>query len=304
MAENVTNGVKGQATNVTGQATQPLNSTPLGTLSGALQGGISNLTNSGSQYLDRFFPPERRNEIKAKLMKFATEKPKVASFLLSQIALSGPPLFLLVALTIGVGCFALIAGLVIGLVGALLFIVAMVGVALVIVLPTLFVTTFAAAFIWLWGMGLYYIVKWFNEKPVPGIHTSLKDGIMKQSGLQGIQDSIMGGLNGDNKPPPASEQDASGRNGHANGEKEDHETENHDERKPQKLPPKKNPEKKDGTNTTPKKRTESPANSKSPASTVKSTGSDVAKAGGDLKKKTGPVGNVADGVTGAAGISL
>ena len=304
MAEGVTNGVKGQATNVTGQATQPLNSTPLGTISGALQGGINNITNSGSQYLDRFFPPERRNEIKARLTKFATEKPKVASFLLSQIALSGPPIFLLVALTIGVGVFALLAGLIIGLVGALLFIVAMIGVALVIILPTLFVTTFAAAFIWLWGMGLYYIIKWFNEKPVPGIHTSLKDGIMEKSGLQGIQDSIMGGFNGDNKPPPADEQDASSRNGHVNGEKEDHEKENHDDRKPQKLPPKKTPEKKEGTNVAPKKRTESPANSKSPASTVKITGSDVAKAGGDLKKKTGPVGNAADGVTGAAGISL
>ena len=80
-------------------------------------------------------------------------------------------------MTITVVVFALLGALLIGLLGALLFIVVAVGFALVILLPTLFVTTFAAAFIWLWGVAGYYILKWFNQKEIPGIHTPLKDGV-------------------------------------------------------------------------------------------------------------------------------
>lgn len=80
-------------------------------------------------------------------------------------------------MTITVVVFSLIGALLIGLLGALIFIVVVVGFALLILLPVLFVTTFAAAFIWLWGVGAYFILKWFNKKEIPGIHTSLKDGM-------------------------------------------------------------------------------------------------------------------------------
>ena len=80
-------------------------------------------------------------------------------------------------MTITVVVFSLLAALLIGLIGALLFIVFAVGFALVILLPTLFITTFAAAFIWLWGMGAYYILKWFNQKEIPGIHKPLSEGM-------------------------------------------------------------------------------------------------------------------------------
>ena len=39
----------------------------------------------------------------------------------------------------------------------------MVGVALIVVLPTIFLTTFTATFLFLWGLGGYYILKWFND---------------------------------------------------------------------------------------------------------------------------------------------
>ena len=78
-------------------------------------------------------------------------------------------------MTISVVVFALLAGLIIGVVGAVLFIVVCVGFALIILLPTLFLTTAAATFIWLWGIGGYYILKKFNKKEIPGIHTDLND---------------------------------------------------------------------------------------------------------------------------------
>lgn len=95
-------------------------------------------------------------------------------------------------MTISVVIFAILAGLIIGLVGAVLFIVTCVGFALIILLPTLFLTTAAATFIWLWGLGGYYILKKFNQKEIPGIHVPMKEGMQNQLG------SIMG----DDGPKP------------------------------------------------------------------------------------------------------
>ena len=72
-------------------------------------------------------------------------------------------------MTISVVVFSLVGALLIGLLGSLTFISVVVGFALLILLPVLFVTTFTAAFIWMWGVGGYYILKWFNKKGIPGI---------------------------------------------------------------------------------------------------------------------------------------
>ncbi|KAL8816885.1 MAG: hypothetical protein Q9191_008250 [Dirinaria sp. TL-2023a] len=158
----------------------------LSSFTGVLQGSIGGLLNKGQNILDRFIPPERRNELSNRLSKFATEKPMLASFLLSQVALSSVPLGLFLILTITVFIFALLAAVIIGVLGAVLFSVVCVGIGLIILLPTLFVTTFAAAFIWLWGVGAYYIVKWFNKKEVPGIHKPFPEG-MQGEGLDALQ---------------------------------------------------------------------------------------------------------------------
>ncbi len=50
----------------------------LGGMTGALQGTATNVISTGQSYLDRFFPPERRQELYAKISKFATEKPMLA----------------------------------------------------------------------------------------------------------------------------------------------------------------------------------------------------------------------------------
>ena len=105
-------------------------------------------------------------------------------------------------MTITVVVFALLAGLIIGLVGAVLFIVVCVGFALIILLPTLFLTTAAATFIWLWGFGGYYILKKFNKKEIPGIHTDINDapaGVKEQLGAITGQDGPQGDPNGGGK---------------------------------------------------------------------------------------------------------
>ena len=169
---------------------------------------MSNVINMGSGYMDKWFPPARREELKSKLTQVATERPALAGFILSNLAISGLPLALFFVMTLTVFVFSLVAALLVGVLGALLFTVFCVGVALIILLPTLFITTFAASFVFLWGVCAYYIVKWFNEKSVPGIHTSLGDGVSEKAG--GLTDTLGGmpALNGDFSGPPKDEKKA------------------------------------------------------------------------------------------------
>jgi len=197
----------------------------IGSLTGMLQGGLKTLVSMGWNLLDRILPPDRREDIKQKLVKFATEKPYLASFLLSQIAISGIPMFLFVTMTVTVAVFALVAGLLVGLLGAILFILVAVGFALAILFPTLFFTTFAAVGIWLWGMGAYYIIKWFNKKEVPGVHVPMSDDLKKATGL----DNLTSGLNlqaADPKPQPKEHVEQPQANGtsekHGTGHKKKH----------------------------------------------------------------------------------
>lgn len=78
------------------------------------------------------------------------------------LALTGIPLGLFVLFSLSVFIFSLVVALVIGLLAAILFTLFMVGVALIIVFPTIMFTTGAACFLFLWGLGGYYILKWAN----------------------------------------------------------------------------------------------------------------------------------------------
>jgi Promethin len=220
---NAAGGISSQAGGATGL--------PLGGLTGALQGGVNNLVNTGKGFLDKWFPPEKREELKNKLVKFATERPQLAAFLLSQIALSGIPLALFVLMSITVLIFALLAGIIVGVLGAVLFTVVCLGLALIILLPTLFMTTFAGVFIFLWGLGAYYIVKWFNKKDIPGIHTSAKDGIQGQAGLSNLP-----ALNG-NLALPGQEKPKKESNAHTNSDEKEHQQQEHKQPQKSKSPP-------------------------------------------------------------------
>ena len=135
------------------------------------------------------------------------------SFMLSHLALSGVPMGLFIIMTITVVVFSIIVALILAVLAAVLFSVACVGFALIILLPTLFITTAAASFIWLWGIGAYYLLKWFNKKEIPGIHKPMDEGIGSELGLDA--------LTGDKAPPPQSEKANGSTNGHAKEGKKD-----------------------------------------------------------------------------------
>jgi len=272
-------------------ATDSLPVPGLSALSGTVQGGVNNLINTGSGFIDRFFPPEKREAMKNKLIKFATERPKLAAFLLSQLALSGPAIALFVIMTITVAVFALVAGLLVGLVGAVLFIAAAAGFALIILLPVLFFTTFAGVAVFLWGLGAYFIVKWFNQKEVPGIHTDVEGGVSKQLGLDGL----LGG--GGRDAHPSSTPDKPQRKKEPLQEKKNASTNQHTT----------NHSAHDGD----EKENKPPSSAKKPASegkrtesaTGKGTGADVGGKVGDVHKKAGGAAKgVAGGVTNGVGL--
>lgn len=79
------------------------------------------------------------------------------------MALTGLPLLLFIVFSITVFVFSLVAALLIALIAALLFTVFCIVVALFVVLPTIFITTLGATFLFLWGLGGYYILSWFSS---------------------------------------------------------------------------------------------------------------------------------------------
>ncbi|KAK5120021.1 hypothetical protein LTR85_007097 [Meristemomyces frigidus] len=187
-----------QASKVTGAA--PKAPGPAGGLQDKVQGATTGILSSvegwggwiaakGQALVDRVFPPEQRASLLAKVQAFMLKNPKLSAFLGMNFALTGIPLGLFVLFTITVALFSLIVGLLLGLLAAVVFIVFAVGIALMMVLPAVFFTTMAACFLFLWGLGGYYILKWAN-----GDSGKDKDGKPAEGGAIGDKlNSLTGG---------------------------------------------------------------------------------------------------------------
>ncbi|KAI7347143.1 hypothetical protein D0864_03716 [Hortaea werneckii] len=130
---------------------------------GKIEGWGNWVAGKGREVMDRVIPPEQRASILAKLQEFMLKNPKLSAFLGMNIALTGVPLGLFILFTLTVAIFSLVVGLLLGLLAAVLFTLFCVGIALTIVLPTVFFTTMAACFLFLWGLGGYYILSWGNS---------------------------------------------------------------------------------------------------------------------------------------------
>ncbi|KAI7227624.1 hypothetical protein KC330_g8309 [Hortaea werneckii] len=130
---------------------------------GTIEGWGNWIAGKGKEVMDRVITPEQRASVLAKLQEFMLKNPKLSAFLGMNIALTGIPLGLFILFTLTVAIFSLVVGLLLGLLAAVLFTLFCVGIALTIVLPTVFFTTMAACFLFLWGLGGYYILSWGNS---------------------------------------------------------------------------------------------------------------------------------------------
>ncbi|KAF2158209.1 hypothetical protein K461DRAFT_264985 [Myriangium duriaei CBS 260.36] len=133
-----------------------------------LDGVGTSLAQKGQSLLDGVFPPEKRAELLTRIKAFVIKNPKISAFLLTNVALSAGPLILFALFSLTVFVFALIVALVVALLAAVAFTLFAVGVALLILFPTVFFTTLTATFLFLWGLGGYYIFKAFNKSTPPG----------------------------------------------------------------------------------------------------------------------------------------
>lgn len=169
----MTDQLKGAHANVQEKASNATEGTPVNGIQNKAEAGTDKVLSTvdglaskifakGKSVIDGIFPPEKRAAFIARLQDFMLRNPKLSAFLGMNLALTGIPLGLFVLFSLSVFIFALVVALIVGLLAAVLFTVAMVGIALFFVLPTVMFTTGAACFLFLWGLGGYYIIKWAN----------------------------------------------------------------------------------------------------------------------------------------------
>ncbi|RMD39489.1 hypothetical protein DV735_g5649, partial [Chaetothyriales sp. CBS 134920] len=153
----------------------------LRTVGSTVQLSMNHLGNVTSSQLDHYFPAEKRQASKRWVTDFATERPYLASFLLFQLVLSGPPLAFFLITTTTLVTFFVLGGLIVGVLGALLLTLFVVGIGLAFLLPILFFTTVAALSVWLWGSIIFYIVKRLNNGRGPSLPIDFASGLSKPS---------------------------------------------------------------------------------------------------------------------------
>ncbi|KAI9716299.1 MAG: hypothetical protein M1828_000395 [Chrysothrix sp. TS-e1954] len=127
----------------------------------------------GMTFLDSRIPPERRSELSDSLRQWILVNPKLAAFLAFNLALSGPPVLLFSIFTLTVLTTSLLVCTVTALIVALSFTALCVTGALVVLVPTLLLTTLAASFFFFWGLVAYLLANRFQNDPrTEGIRTT------------------------------------------------------------------------------------------------------------------------------------
>ncbi|KAF2854384.1 hypothetical protein T440DRAFT_465356 [Plenodomus tracheiphilus IPT5] len=116
---------------------------------------------------DRVLPPQQRKEIAQNLRFFAEDNPKLAAFLGAQAALAGLPLILFLAFATTTLLVSLITCLLLGILAALAFTFVVVGFALIFVVPTVFIASCSATFIFIWALVGYTILRRLNGGEAP-----------------------------------------------------------------------------------------------------------------------------------------
>jgi hypothetical protein len=91
----------------------------------------------------------------------------VQTFLAAQTALLGVPLLLFIAFAVSTLFISLSTCLFFAVTAALVYTFFAVGIALLFLIPTLFLASFAASCFFLWGLVVYLILQRFNEGEAP-----------------------------------------------------------------------------------------------------------------------------------------
>ncbi|KAK0392045.1 hypothetical protein NLU13_1543 [Sarocladium strictum] len=119
----------------------------------------SGVYNLAQRSLDRVVPPSSRQRAYEGASGFAAERPILFSFIVSQLLLSFLPVLLFTAFALSTVAFSLGA--------ALVFALFWIGVAFMLLVPTLLVTSSIAVLVWGWAVGSFLVARWlYRHAPV------------------------------------------------------------------------------------------------------------------------------------------
>ncbi|KAF5577226.1 kinase [Fusarium pseudoanthophilum] len=109
--------------------------------------------------VDRVAPPNSRQKAYDNTASFASSRPILFSFIVSQLLLSFLPLLIFLTFSLSTILFALGA--------AIVFALFWIGVALLVLVPALLATSSIAVLVWGWAIGSFIIARWlYNHSPV------------------------------------------------------------------------------------------------------------------------------------------
>ncbi|KAG4424917.1 hypothetical protein IFR04_001888 [Cadophora malorum] len=126
----------------------------------AIQQRTSGIFSRVQSLVDNYIvTPSAREKYYNSISTFAQEQPLLFTFLLSQLILSFTPIALFLSFSLGV--------LFLSLITALLFSLFWIGVALLVLVPTLFITVSLAIVVWVWAVSSFLVARWvYNVVPV------------------------------------------------------------------------------------------------------------------------------------------
>ncbi|KAF7879496.1 hypothetical protein EAF04_000692 [Stromatinia cepivora] len=102
--------------------------------------------------VDRVVSPEKRSRFYGNVSEFFQEQPLIATFLLATLTISLPPLLLFTTFTLSILAFSFIT--------AILFSLFWIGIATLLLVPTLFVTCGLGIIIWVWAVSSWVVARW------------------------------------------------------------------------------------------------------------------------------------------------
>ncbi|KAH3984241.1 hypothetical protein HBI81_170870 [Parastagonospora nodorum] len=182
-----------------------------GTVGTQLQRTAGSVGTSLQTTTNRLLPPQQREQKLKDLRVFANRNPKLATFLSIQTFLLGIPTLLFLTFALSTLLISLSTCLLIALISAFIYTGLAVGFALLFLVPTLFIASFAASCAFLWGLAVYLVLQRFNEGEAPG-----KPGTRVGDKLHGLTGGRLGWMvdGADDKPVQVGQaQNGKGTNG-------------------------------------------------------------------------------------------
>ncbi|KAH6994998.1 hypothetical protein EDB80DRAFT_815056 [Ilyonectria destructans] len=132
----------------------------------------SGLFSYAQSSLDRVVSPSSRQRAYDSTAEFASARPILFSFIVAQLLFSFLPVLLFATFSLSTVAFSLGA--------ALVFALFWIGVAFMVLMPALLLTSSVAVLIWGWAVGSFLVARWlYNHAPI-GNYEDKSVGVVKK----------------------------------------------------------------------------------------------------------------------------